>query len=129
MTDSAVLDTVLGLVFLFYALALLCSGLVEMIANWVKKRAKYLLRGIQDLLGNVVAVDMPASEKRRLEEMPATARTLLLNGMVEHRRYDAMLHAPVPNPRASRRRQCQAKLASAWPPSNHCTGTRSLWPM
>jgi hypothetical protein len=98
MTDSAVLDTVLGLVFLFYALALLCSGLVEMIANWVKKRAKYLLRGIQDLLGNVVAVDMPASEKRRLEEMPATARTLLLNGMVEHRRYDTMLHAPVPEP-------------------------------
>lgn len=98
MTDSAVLDTVLGLVFLFYALALLCSGLVEMIANWVKKRAKYLLLGIQDLLGNVVAVDMPASEKRRLEEMPATARTLLLNGMVEHRRYDAMLHAPVPEP-------------------------------
>ena len=98
MTDSAVLDTVLGLVFLFYALALLCSGLVEMIANWVKKRAKYLLLGIQDLLGNVVAVDMPASEKRRLEEMPATAPTLLLNGMVEHRRYDAMLHAPVPEP-------------------------------
>jgi hypothetical protein len=43
MTDSAVLDTILGLIFLFYALALLCSGLVEMIANWVKKRAKYLL--------------------------------------------------------------------------------------
>jgi hypothetical protein len=98
MTDSAVLDTVLGLVSLFYALALLCSGLVEMIANWVKKRAKYPLLGIQDLLGNVVAVDMPASGKRRLEEMPATARTLLLNGMVEHRRYDAMLHAPVPEP-------------------------------
>jgi hypothetical protein len=33
MTDSAVLDTILGLLFLFYALALLCGGLVEMIAN------------------------------------------------------------------------------------------------
>jgi hypothetical protein len=98
MTGSAVLDTVLGLVFLFYALALLCSGLVEMIANWVKKRAKYLLSGIQDLLGGVVAVDMPVSERRRMEDMPATARTVLLNGMVEHRRYDAMLHAPVPEP-------------------------------
>ncbi len=50
MTDSAVLDTVLGLIFLFYALALLCGGVVEMISNWVKKRAKYLLRGIRDLL-------------------------------------------------------------------------------
>jgi hypothetical protein len=47
MTGSAVLDTVLGMVFLFYALALVCGGLVEMIANWVKKRAKYLLRGIR----------------------------------------------------------------------------------
>jgi hypothetical protein len=34
----------------FYALALVCSGLVEMIANWVKKRAKYLLRGLRNLL-------------------------------------------------------------------------------
>src|SRR5829696_5908885 len=50
MTGSAVLDTVLGLIFLFYALALLCSGLVEMIANWVRKRAKYLLRGLRNLL-------------------------------------------------------------------------------
>ena len=58
MTDSAVLDTVLGLIFLCYALALLCSGLVEMIANWVKKRAKYLLRGIRDLLD-----DMPAKNR------------------------------------------------------------------
>lgn len=53
MTDSAVLDTILGLIFLFYALALLCGGLVEMIANWVQKRAKYLLRGIGDLLADV----------------------------------------------------------------------------
>jgi hypothetical protein len=54
MTDGAVLNTVLGLVFLFYALALLCSGLVEMIANWVKKRAKYLLRGIREFIDDVV---------------------------------------------------------------------------
>lgn len=58
MTDSAVLNTVLGLVFLFYALALLCSGLVEMIANWVKKRAKYLLRGIRDLIDDVGHADV-----------------------------------------------------------------------
>jgi hypothetical protein len=64
MTGSAVLDTVLGLVFLFYALALVCSGLVEMIANWVKKRAKYLLRGIRDLLDDVVSVDVPEARER-----------------------------------------------------------------
>ena len=66
MTNSAVLDTVLGLVFLFYALALVCSGIVEMIANWVK-RAKYLQRGIRDLLDDLVPVDVMAADKARLQ--------------------------------------------------------------
>ena len=57
MTDSAVFNTILGLIAVFYALALLCSGLVEMIANWVKKRAKYLLRGLRDLLEEAVPAD------------------------------------------------------------------------
>jgi hypothetical protein len=64
MTDSAVLDTVLGLIVLFYALAVLCGGVVEMIANWVKKRAKYLLRGIRDLLDDVPAKELAVAEKR-----------------------------------------------------------------
>jgi hypothetical protein len=98
MTGSAVLDTVLGLVFLYYALALLCSGLVEMIANWVKKRAKYLLRGIRDLLDDVVPVEAVAADRARLQPMPATAQTALLNPMVERQSYHAMLHAPVPTP-------------------------------
>ena len=98
MTDSAVLNTVLGLVFLFYALALLCSGLVEMIANWVKKRAKYLLRGIRELLDDVVPADLAVADRNRMQRMPATAQTAVLNGMIEKQRYDAMLHAPVPTP-------------------------------
>ena len=57
MTDSAVFNTILGLIAVFYALALLCSGLVEMISNWVKKRAKYLLRGLRDLLEEAVPAD------------------------------------------------------------------------
>jgi hypothetical protein len=98
MTGSAVLDTVLGLVFLFYALALLCSGLVEMIANWVKKRAKYLLRGIRDLLADEVPVDVVAADRSRWEQMPKAAQTVLVNGMVESQRYKAMLEAEVPAP-------------------------------
>jgi hypothetical protein len=98
MTDGAVLNTVLGLVFLFYALALLCSGLVEMIANWVKKRAKYLLRGIRELIDDVVPPEMEATDRNRMQRMPTTAQTVLLNGMIEKQRYAAMLHAPVPTP-------------------------------
>ena len=57
MTGSAVVDTILGLLATFYALALLCSGLVELIANWARKRAKYLLRGLRDLLEDPAGVD------------------------------------------------------------------------
>jgi hypothetical protein len=97
MTDSAVLDTVLGLIFLFYALALLCSGLVEMIANWVKKRAKYLLRGIRDLLDDMPAKEPAVAEKKK-GWAQNTAETVYLNSMVERQRYGEMLHAPVPTP-------------------------------
>jgi hypothetical protein len=45
-----VLDTALGLGFTFFLVAVLCSAVVEFIANLVKKRAKYLLRGLQDML-------------------------------------------------------------------------------
>jgi hypothetical protein len=93
MTDSAVLDTVLGLIFLFYALALLCSGLVEMIANWVKKRAKYLLRGIRDLLET--PGDSIAGESA-WDRMQNTAQTVRLNGRAESERYNKMLHAGQP---------------------------------
>jgi hypothetical protein len=94
MTDSAVLDTILGLIFLFYALALLCGGLVEMIANWVKKRAKYLLRGIRDLLDDVVQADVAMPDRKGW--MQSTAGTVYLNGMVEKQGYDEVLHAHVP---------------------------------
>ena len=97
MIDSAVLDTVLGLIFLFYALALLCSGLVEMIANWVKKRAKYLLRGIRDLLDDMPAKELAVAEKKK-GWAQNTAETVYLNSMVERQRYGEMLHAPVPTP-------------------------------
>jgi hypothetical protein len=96
MTDSAVLDTVLGLIVLFYALAVLCGGVVEMIANWVKKRAKYLLRGIRDLLDDVPAKELAVAEKKGW--MQKHRRTVYLNSMVEHQRYDEMLHALIPTP-------------------------------
>jgi hypothetical protein len=50
MSQLRVLEVVTALVFMFYAAALVSSGLVEWLANIVKKRAKYLLRGIAGLL-------------------------------------------------------------------------------
>jgi len=50
MPSSAVLDTALGLALFFFTLAVLCSAAVESCANLFRKRAKYLLRGLRDLL-------------------------------------------------------------------------------
>jgi hypothetical protein len=114
MTDSAVLDTILGLIFLFYALALLCSGLVEMIANWIRKRAKYLLRGIRDLLDDVSPEDVAMSERGWMQ---STAGAVY----VENRRYDDMLKAPVPTP--------PQEPAVAVPPGPHSTALAPDQPM
>ena len=50
MSQLRVLEVLTALIFMFYAAALISSGLVEWLANIVKKRAKYLLRGIHALL-------------------------------------------------------------------------------
>lgn len=96
MTDSAVLDTILGLIFLFYALALLCGGLVEMIANWVQKRAKYLLRGIGDLLEDVEDKAAAVPKDNAWGRMQDNVRDALRDGSYEQRRYDLMLTATIP---------------------------------
>jgi len=95
MIDSAVLDTILGLVFLFYALALVCSGLVEMIANWVKKRAKYLLRGIRDLLDDV-APQQAVPESTGWDRTRDIAETVRRNSRAESQRYNTMMQAEAP---------------------------------
>jgi hypothetical protein len=50
MPTSAVLDTAIGLVLFFFTVAVVCSAAVESSANLLRKRAKYLLRGLRDLL-------------------------------------------------------------------------------
>ncbi len=125
MTDSAVLDTILGLIFLFYALALLCGGLVEMIANWVKKRAKYLLRGIRDLLDDVVQADVAMPDKKGW--MQATAESPSIStgwskGSAMTRCF-RLRSQPRRASRQSPRQRVQARPASHL--RSRCTGTRS----
>ncbi|HET7477757.1 MAG TPA: hypothetical protein VFJ97_17280 [Dermatophilaceae bacterium] len=50
LQDNAVLDTAIGLAFVFFLTALICTAAVEGIANLTKKRAKFLLRGLRELL-------------------------------------------------------------------------------
>lgn len=52
MFGSDVLDIVVGMVFIFLLLSLICSALQEFIETLVKKRAKDLERGIRELIGD-----------------------------------------------------------------------------
>ncbi len=97
MTGSAVLDTVVGLVGVYYALALLCSGAVEMIANWVKKRSKYLLRGLHDLIGEAGQTAGSGRQGR----LKASVGEIRANRAEELQRYDATLQATRPGARTT----------------------------
>lgn len=50
MLGSAVLDTVIGLSFVYFLVAALSSTVAEWLANLLRKRAKYLLRGVAAML-------------------------------------------------------------------------------
>lgn len=63
MPDNAVLGTVIGLAFLFFLFSMLCSAVVEFIANLVNKRPKFLLRGLSDLLDTPAGAEDPPNPK------------------------------------------------------------------
>ena len=63
------LDTVVGVSFVFFLVALASSAVVEWVANLTRKRAKYLLRGVQAML-----VDQPAP---RMSWSPAAIWTAM----------------------------------------------------
>jgi hypothetical protein len=46
------LDVVIGMIFVFLTLSLVCSAVNEIIEAWLNKRADYLENGIKELLGN-----------------------------------------------------------------------------
>ena len=50
MSSSAVVDVVIAVVLTFAVIALAASAIVEWIGNLIRKRAKYLLRGLRNML-------------------------------------------------------------------------------
>jgi len=72
VTGSAVIDTAIGLVFVFLAGSLFCTGVLEWISNKLNKRGEYLLRGLRELL------DLPPAtpEAPQSQGTPATGSTL-----------------------------------------------------
>jgi len=75
MLDSAVLDVAFGLVFVFVILSLACSALNETISSLFNWRAKFLRRGIANLLE-------PTNLDRGLEQTGTLLQHPLLNALV-----------------------------------------------
>jgi hypothetical protein len=51
MLDSGFVDVAIGLMLVYFLLALVCSGINELVEALLRRRAKYLEGGIVDLLG------------------------------------------------------------------------------
>ena len=106
MFSSAIFDTILGLVFVFYATAVVCSSAVEMFANWARKRAKYLLRGLRELL------DDPGTIWTATESNPqAGPRTMIGKSAAPG---DEKAHYTVALGRAWPDTAAEAKLKALW---------------
>src|SRR6266480_262554 len=49
MFGSEVLDVAVGLVFIYLVMSLICSAACELIESFLKRRSRYLQRGLQEL--------------------------------------------------------------------------------
>jgi hypothetical protein len=90
MLNSEVFETVFGLIFVFYATAVICSGIVEAWANLMRKRSKYLLRGLRDLLdgttGHAASTAVALRGSRELKKVvpggPIAEQTMYLDALI-----------------------------------------------
>ena len=64
MPAGNVFEIALGLGLTFFLVAVLCSAIVEFISNLVRKRAKYLLRGLRDMLDTPETAESAAPADR-----------------------------------------------------------------
>jgi hypothetical protein len=73
--DSLVLQTAIGLVFVFAVFAALVSVLTELIARFIGLRGEYLLRGIRSLVDGPSTFELPFRDllPRKSEKPPADA--------------------------------------------------------
>ena len=66
MTVSTVIDTIIGLSFTFFLLALASSAIGEWVATVTQKRAKYLLRALSEMLDGADQQDKAKGLQQRL---------------------------------------------------------------
>ena len=79
MSTSAVTDVAIAMVLAFAVTALAASTIVEWIGNLTRKRAKYLLRGLRNMLDAGDNRTMPSTEGSRMRPAGVRAERSLYN--------------------------------------------------
>jgi hypothetical protein len=87
VSGSSILGTAIGLAFTYFLVALLCSAVTEWVANLARKRAKYLLRGLRDLL------DAPSQASATPGRFGPTPPEMRADRKTEQAMYDRALKA------------------------------------
>ncbi|QNK80376.1 hypothetical protein [Nakamurella sp. PAMC28650] len=72
--DSLVVDTALGIIFIFGTFALLISVVTELIARFIGLRGEYLLRGIRSLVDEKNEFKLPVPVILRLRKPAVPGR-------------------------------------------------------
>ena len=106
MFNSAVIDTLIGLMLLYASLALVASGITEIVTAWLKTRPKLLEQALGQLLGadlfkhfytqpriallTSVPDDVSAGMRLPSYLAPATFASVLFRSLVEHLGLDAV---------------------------------------
>lgn len=68
---SIAIETAIGLALVFYLMALVCSAMTEAIANALNKRAKYLLRGLREMLDDPAGTGTGSSDMSPVTRLTA----------------------------------------------------------
>lgn len=69
MLGSLILEIALGLIFVYFLMSLLCTALNELVESFLKHRAKYLFKGIQELLQEPIKTSSDTNEQVPLLEL------------------------------------------------------------
>lgn len=75
------LDLLIGLVFVYFALSIVCSALLEALSGWFNMRGKFLSRGIQTMLGEeqprAISNLLPKGKDHRAPPAPKLTTALM----------------------------------------------------
>jgi hypothetical protein len=129
------LDLIVGLSFVYLLLALVCTTVMEWIAQWRNMRGTFLVEGTSRLFGEADAKDQPFTQTYLRHPLIRTLRdrertpSYVPSRIFAMALRDTLKHAPkVAGVAASRPAELEATLAALKDDSDTATATADEWP-